>query len=161
MLHPAYAPHRERCPGYKVEWPTYVERQITGPLPERLLNKAGRIPRWYVWWRLYELQDERCATCDHPPQVIDHCHSTLLVRGLLCRDCNSREADFSRGRSVCVHEPPYCFENYWDAPPAAPLGWFWPTNTLRPGSFLTCAPTGERRRFPRYRAGGVRLDDAR
>jgi len=155
VIHPAYAPYRQRCPGYIEEWPNYTERLIAGPLPDQLVNKAGRIPRWYAWWRLYEMQDERCATCDRPPQAIDHCHQSLRLRGLLCRDCNAREALYQRGFRLCVHPAPYCFEAYWATPPAAALGWYWPANTLRPTSFLTSPPTGPRRTFPRYRAGGV------
>ena len=42
---------------------------------------------------LMEKQDGRCALC-HEPFVgtyntcVDHCHDSLLVRGILCRGCN-------------------------------------------------------------------------
>ncbi|MFE8950690.1 endonuclease domain-containing protein [Streptomyces sp. NPDC007856] len=43
-----------------------------------------RFPRWYAWWRLHDLQDGNCATCDAPAYAIDHDYTTGLVRGLLC-----------------------------------------------------------------------------
>lgn len=43
---------------------------------------------------LWEWQDGRCAWCgyDRESLVVDHCHMTGLVRGLLCRGCNTRES---------------------------------------------------------------------
>jgi hypothetical protein len=43
------------------------------------------------------VQDNRCAICGEPPDpskhygvlVVDHCHETNKVRGLLCAHCNS------------------------------------------------------------------------
>lgn len=39
--------------------------------------------------RLDEEQKGRCAICPNPHQAIDHCHKSSLVRGLLCRSCNT------------------------------------------------------------------------
>ena len=40
------------------------------------------------WW-----QDGRCAMCGTSSQslVVDHCHESGLVRGLLCGSCNTKE----------------------------------------------------------------------
>lgn len=48
---------------------------------------------------LHEWQDWRCAWCgyDRDSLVVDHCHMTGLVRGLLCRGCNTREGTTSDG----------------------------------------------------------------
>jgi recombination endonuclease VII len=37
-------------------------------------------------------QDNKCAVCrDETKLIVDHCHSTNKVRGLLCSPCNSCE----------------------------------------------------------------------
>ncbi|HEU4752240.1 MAG TPA: endonuclease domain-containing protein, partial [Armatimonadota bacterium] len=44
-------------------------------------------------WRAFaKAHDGRCALCRFPSaeRVIDHDHTTGLVRGLLCRSCNGR-----------------------------------------------------------------------
>lgn len=44
--------------------------------------------------QLYKEQDGKCAICKTEPAgkktklCIDHCHSSLIVRGLLCDNCN-------------------------------------------------------------------------
>ena len=43
---------------------------------------------------LFESQDGQCAICGYSPGetdrlVVDHCHDTGNVRGLLCPKCNS------------------------------------------------------------------------
>lgn len=44
----------------------------------------------YNW--LLDQQQGLCAICGQPPRIqrlsVDHCHSTKVVRGLLCRECN-------------------------------------------------------------------------
>lgn len=51
----------------------------------------GITPADYI--RMFSQQRGRCAICrKHPPDGqrlhIDHCHSSGVVRGLLCKDCN-------------------------------------------------------------------------
>ena len=50
--------------------------------------------RWYTANDVDRRGWQRCGICGRPNDrlVQDHCHSTGLVRGLICYSCNSREA---------------------------------------------------------------------
>lgn len=122
-------PHSQKCWPRERGWSTYVPRIPRlrfGPLVRQWPHRV--IPREYVWWRLYEVQDGRCALCWHPPNVIDHDHESGAVRGLLCWACNGQEGLYNTARLVCVHEPPYCFDDYRSAPPAVSFAWIWPVS---------------------------------
>jgi hypothetical protein len=73
-----HIPPEHRCGGWVA--PRYLPRPWSGPLPERWPEK--RIPIWYAWWRLHDIQDGTYATCSAPAYAIDHDHHTGLVRGL-------------------------------------------------------------------------------
>ncbi|MFF7995058.1 endonuclease domain-containing protein [Kitasatospora xanthocidica] len=118
----ALVPTEQRCGGNS-PWPTYVRRPWEGPLPEVWAGED--IPRWYVWWRLFDLQGGRCACCDASPAGIDHDHRTGALRGLLCVSCNLLEGQYFRRERMCVHPGPHCFVDYWRNPPARPFGWLW------------------------------------
>ena len=38
---------------------------------------------------MYDRQKGECAICEGEIEVVDHCHKTLNIRGLLCRKCNT------------------------------------------------------------------------
>jgi len=45
------------------------------------------------WKKKLLLQDNKCAICRKPFSItnkpyVDHCHTTKIFRGLLCRKCN-------------------------------------------------------------------------
>ncbi|MER6477687.1 endonuclease domain-containing protein [Streptomyces filamentosus] len=126
----AAVPASVRC--YRYGWPLYVERKSDGPLPDRWPDQ--KLPRWYVWWRLFELQGGRCACCLSSPEVIDHDHRSGPVRGLLCVSCNKLEGRYFRRERLCFHPSPYCFEEYWRKPPDLPLRW------TKTGSTFTASP---------------------
>lgn len=58
-------------------------------LRARLMRKYGLTPREVEEMRL--AQDGRCLLCDSAERelVVDHAHDSGLVRGLLCRSCNT------------------------------------------------------------------------
>ncbi|MFF4693248.1 hypothetical protein [Streptomyces sp. NPDC001307] len=51
-----------------------MPQPFVGPLPEQW--PGPKIPRWYAWWRLHDVQDGNCATCDAPAYAIDHDDTT-------------------------------------------------------------------------------------
>lgn len=64
----------------------------------KLSSKFGITP--YDYWRMVELQDNKCAICNQEESfvhqvtervtdlAVDHDHITGTIRGLLCRQCN-------------------------------------------------------------------------
>jgi|688.fasta_scaffold615187_1 hypothetical protein len=67
---------------------------------ERYPNgKPGRRPRYFQqtygmtvegWEELFDSQNRVCAICGIDPvrPVVDHCHSSGKIRGILCDNCN-------------------------------------------------------------------------
>jgi hypothetical protein len=59
----------------------------------KALTQAGRYGLTVE--EVFELRSQPCAICGTTENVgIDHCHSTLKVRGALCRPCNAGLGDF-------------------------------------------------------------------
>jgi hypothetical protein len=125
-VHATQVPPEQRCGNWVA--PRYFPRPWAGPLPEQWGDP--KIPRWYVWWRLHDIQDGTCATCDSAAYVIDHDHVTGLVRGLLCVSCNHLEGECGRRVQDGAHGGEPCFQKYWDCPPAGPLRWLYGKTSL-------------------------------
>lgn len=67
---------------------------------------------------LYKKQDYRCSICNiHENEttrkklVVDHCHTTGNVRGLLCNNCNSGLGMFYDDVSLLIKAKKYLTEN--------------------------------------------------
>lgn len=98
------------------EYHRAVARRIVKPTtPERMrLVRYGLTEAEYQ--RLLKKQKNACAIClGKKPLVVDHCHETNVVRGLLCSTCNSaigklkddpevieRAAKYVRRAAICT-----------------------------------------------------------
>ncbi|MCC3775174.1 endonuclease VII domain-containing protein [Streptomyces sp. UNOB3_S3] len=81
----------------------------------RIQATYGLLPGEYT--QLFQLQEGRCAICGGTRRQrlsVDHCHTTGLVRGLLCRMCNGRLLTASRDRPDILRAAAAYLEN----PPA-------------------------------------------
>lgn len=97
---PASIPTGERCPESAQYWPTFLSAK-NDPV-----SRARRV--------LTDQYGSACMICGAYAVFIDHNHETELVRGHLCRWCNSR-IDF------CVHLKGCRYAEYLNNPPAAHL----------------------------------------
>lgn len=53
---------------------------------------------------MLENQNTRCAICQHTKKlVVDHCHNTGKVRGLLCTGCNIKLAFFEKNFNIITN----------------------------------------------------------
>jgi hypothetical protein len=105
----------QRSENYKERWkrnrarPGWKEKNRAGVQARRAAFILGE-PRWVLqrhirtrfgmeledYDRLIISQSGRCAICEEPLKwpVVDHCHTTDAVRGLLCVACNAGLGQF-------------------------------------------------------------------
>ncbi len=71
------------------------------------------------WRRLLRHQYGSCALCGKESRSLelDHDHRTMLIRGLLCNDCNRSLDRYEKQRRIFQH-----FEKYLLDPPVKALG---------------------------------------
>jgi hypothetical protein len=73
------------------------------------------------YFKLHKEQDGKCKICNNPPTgfkktlCLDHCHSTLKVRGLLCDNCNAGLGKFKDDIELLSLAVKYLksFQNGW------------------------------------------------
>ena len=103
-------PHCKSCESFTKRNPGQFKSKRSSPVkvsedicltPRQQYNlrrRYGVTPEWYV--ETYRKQNGRCSICGNPETsvmhgyptilVVDHCAKTGKVRGLLCRQCNTR-----------------------------------------------------------------------
>ena len=65
----------------------------------KTLRKYGLTEETYN--QMYDLQEGRCKLCDSDRTlVVDHCHTTGSIRGLLCHQCNAGLGQFKDDTEV-------------------------------------------------------------
>jgi hypothetical protein len=67
---------------------------------------------------LYEQQDRKCKICNVEKELgtvngllVDHCHTTNKVRGLLCSNCNSGLGKFMENYDIIIKASQYIKDN--------------------------------------------------
>jgi hypothetical protein len=98
-----------------------VECSNESAVRNKISQKHNRIRREYGLTKeqheaLYEKQNKRCKICskqidDMFKMHIDHCHSTLKVRGLLCNKCNQGLGLFNEDLDLFEKAVNYLKEN--------------------------------------------------
>lgn len=85
--------HGRRCEYAKREYETSDKRKAINARNKWKKYTDTYFNAWETKQGLLETQDGSCAICeaalteDNQPQL-DHCHTTSIVRGVLCRNCN-------------------------------------------------------------------------
>jgi hypothetical protein len=64
--------------------------------------------------KMFSEQDGCCAICGHKPDYnlhVDHCHTTQVVRQLLCHQCNNGLGCFKDNQDILLRAITYLKEN--------------------------------------------------
>lgn len=94
-----YEKRRAQSPGFYAEKSRRYVAKRKGTPEWKLYCKWVNIRRYWPgcsvkevrshWKKLFEQQGGLCGSCQEPKElVVDHCHSTGTVRGLICSGCN-------------------------------------------------------------------------
>jgi hypothetical protein len=84
-----FAKRRGTCVRCHKQWRR--DREVSAPRYSNHLHRALGFTR-ERYYEMCETQSWRCAICQTVPRrglVLDHCHSSIRFRGLLCHECNS------------------------------------------------------------------------
>ncbi|MES2225529.1 MAG: endonuclease VII domain-containing protein [Patescibacteria group bacterium] len=81
---------------------------------KKLNQKFGTAgPHRQLYADLFERQRGLCGICQNPMKrpVLDHCHKTMVVRGLLCSNCNIGLGQFKDKPELLSKAIKYVSEN--------------------------------------------------
>ena len=77
----------------------------------RLKSEYNITEEYYA--QMQTQQNKCCAICTRETKlVIDHCHTTLQVRGLLCRQCNLGLGHFKDNPTLLIKAKEYLEKKY-------------------------------------------------
>lgn len=119
---------------YRQSLPIEVKRERYRRWAKRNPNRVTFLSRRSALLRKYGLSLEKydsmlvsqagvCAICCAPPTpenckcgllVVDHCHRTGKVRGLLCNNCNSGLGFFKENTQALLHARHYVYDHLGD-----------------------------------------------
>lgn len=95
-----------------------IPEGVSAAVARRLHDMQASSPEARAGVQLEQWHDGRCAICGGRSSLVeDHDHQTGLVRGLLCRGCNTRE-----GSSYWASRTDTIYAKYRKRPPTAILG---------------------------------------
>ena len=79
------------CDKFRDKQRGLTKHRINVKWESNLRTKYGMTAEHY--WALFDKQCGKCAICRKPPGriklAVDHCHHCNMIRGLLCKDCNT------------------------------------------------------------------------
>ncbi len=81
---------------------------------KKLCHKFGVSgPYRQLYAELFERQGGRCCICREPMKrpVLDHCHKTMEIRGLLCSSCNNGLGQFKDNPKLLQRAMVYARDN--------------------------------------------------
>lgn len=81
---------------------------------KKLVQKFGTAgPYRQLYAEMFERQQGLCGICLQPMKrpVLDHCHKTMIVRGLLCSNCNNGLGQFKDDQDLLARAIKYITEN--------------------------------------------------
>ena len=101
--------------GALANWTYPQGKTLNEQLTEQALAAVMDSPETRATALLVHWQDGRCAICGHRRDLVeDHDHNTGMVRGYLCRGCNTQEGIY--------RDPDTLFGKYRERHPAKMLG---------------------------------------
>jgi hypothetical protein len=111
------------CEEYKPEESFIAKHKGQFRVCKECKTHLNRLNRYFItpddYQSLLDKQNNKCAICeddlkqDKNNTVVDHCHSTDEIRGILCRECNSGLGNFKDKNNLLAQAAKYLI-----APPA-------------------------------------------